>query len=71
MSVISCDTISTTELHQPPIAVIRRDTVALGQRAAELLLRRLEGAAAPESVTLPTEFVARESCAPPRELIAR
>jgi LacI family transcriptional regulator len=65
VSVVSCDTISTTELHQPPIAVIRRDTVELGRRAAELLLRLLDGAAAPESVTLPTEFVARESCAPP------
>jgi LacI family transcriptional regulator len=65
ISVVSCDTISTTELHQPPIAVVRRDTVELGRRAAELLLRRLEGAAAPESVTLPTEFVARASCAPP------
>lgn len=65
VSVVSCDTISTTELHQPPIAVVRRDTVELGCRAAELLLRRLEGAAAPESITLPTEFVARASCAPP------
>jgi LacI family transcriptional regulator len=65
ISIVSCDTISTTELHQPPIAVVRRDTVELGRRAAELLLRRLEGAAAPETVTLPTEFVARASCAPP------
>jgi LacI family transcriptional regulator len=65
VSLVSCDTIPTTELHQPPIAVIRRDTVELGRRAAELLLRRLEGAATPESVTLPTEFVPRASCAPP------
>jgi LacI family transcriptional regulator len=64
ISIVSCDTISTTELHQPPIAVVRRDTVELGRRAAKLLLRRLEGLAAPESVTLPTEFVARASCAP-------
>ncbi len=71
VSVVSCDSISTTELHQPPIAVIRRDPVALGRRAAELLLRRLDGGAAPESVTLPTEFVARASCAPPREAPAR
>jgi LacI family transcriptional regulator len=65
VSLVSCDTISTTELHQPPIAVVRRDTAELGRRAAELLLRRLGGAAAPESVTLPTEFVPRASCAPP------
>jgi LacI family transcriptional regulator len=67
VSLVSCDTISTTELHQPPIAVVRRDTAELGRRAAELLLRHLGGSAAPESVTLPTEFVARASCAPPRE----
>jgi LacI family transcriptional regulator len=66
ISLVSCDSVPTTELHQPPIAVVRRDTVALGRRAAELLLRRLEGAATPESVTLPTEFLARPSCAPPR-----
>jgi LacI family transcriptional regulator len=65
VSVVCCDAISITELHQPAIAVIRRDTVELGRRAAELLLRRLEGEATPESVTLPTEFVARDSCAPP------
>ena len=66
VSLVSCDTISTTELHQPPIAVVRRDTAELGRRAAELLLRRLGGAAAPETVTLPTEFVPRASCVPPR-----
>jgi LacI family transcriptional regulator len=65
VSVVSCDTISTTELHQPPIAVVRRDTAALGARSAELLLRLLDGSGGPESLTLPTEFVARASCAPP------
>lgn len=68
VSLVGCDSISTTELYDPPIAVIRRDTAELGRRAAELLLRRLDGAAAPESVTLPTEFVPRASCAPPREV---
>jgi LacI family transcriptional regulator len=71
VSVVCCDSVSTTELHQPPIAVIRRDPVALGRSAAELLLRRLDGGTAPESMTLPTEFVARASCAPPRELPGR
>jgi LacI family transcriptional regulator len=66
VSIVSCDTVSATELHQPPIAVVRRDTVELGRRAAELLLRRLEGDQAAATVTLPTEFAARPSCAPPR-----
>lgn len=67
VSVACCDTISTTELHVPPIAVIRRDTERLGHCAAELLLRRLEGAEGADSVTLPTEFIPRASCAPVRE----
>jgi LacI family transcriptional regulator len=67
VSVVSCDTIPTTELHQPPIAVIRRDMVEIGRRAADLLLLRMDGAETAETVTLPTEFVPRESCAPVRE----
>jgi hypothetical protein len=67
VSLVSCDTISTTELHQPPIAVVRRDTAELGRRAAELLLLHPGASAAPEGVTLRTELVAHPSCAPPRE----
>ena len=67
LSVISCDAVTTTELHQPPIAVVQRDTVELGRRAAELLLRQLAGETSPETVTLPTEFVPRPSCAAPAE----
>ena len=76
LSLVSCDEISLTQLYQPPIAVVRRDTRALGRRAAELLLSQLESqeegddgrmrsTRAPETVLLPTEFIARPSCAPP------
>jgi DNA-binding LacI/PurR family transcriptional regulator len=67
-----------TELYQPPIAVVRRDTRELGRRAAELLLSefaaqeedpetglRTSPDVEPSVVLLPTEFVARPSCAPP------
>jgi LacI family transcriptional regulator len=64
MSLVSCDDISLTELYRPPIAVVRRDTRELGQRAAELLLERIDGADTPRQVVLPTEFVPRASCAP-------
>lgn len=63
ISLVSCDDIPVTELFQPPIAVIDRDTRELGRRAAELLLAQLSGEP-PQSVTLATEFVARPSCAP-------
>jgi LacI family transcriptional regulator len=65
VSLVSCDAVTLTEFFSPPIAVIRRDTRELGHRAAELLLRHLEGDRKPREVILPTEFVARPSCAPP------
>ena len=66
LSLVSCDTVSLTELHQPPIAVVRRDPREIGRRAGGLLLRHLTDSSAPaEEVTLPTEFVARASCGPP------
>lgn len=65
VSLVSCDAIALTELFTPPIAVVRRDNRALGHRAARLLLRHLEGEDSRQEVVLPTEFVARASCAPP------
>lgn len=66
LSLVSCDTVSLTELHQPPIAVVRRDPREIGRRAGGVLLRHLTDESAPrEEVTLPTEFVARASCGPP------
>lgn len=54
----------------PPISAIRYDSYALGREAALLLLRRLkEGPTAqPGRVTVPTEFILRDSCAPPMRL---
>jgi LacI family transcriptional regulator len=67
ISLVSCDAISITELFTPPIAVVRRDNRELGRRAAQLLLRHLEGEDVRQEVVLPTEFVPRASCAPPAE----
>jgi LacI family transcriptional regulator len=65
LSLVSCDDVSITELFSPPIAVVRRDYAEMGRQAAKLLLKRLEGDDQPKTVTLPTEFVARASCAVP------
>ena len=70
ISFIGTTTCSIAELHQPPIAVIRRDAEELGLRAAELLIRRLAGGPDAEGepiedVVLPTDFLLRPSCAPP------
>jgi LacI family transcriptional regulator len=67
ISLVSCDAISITELFTPPIAVVRRDNRELGRRAAQLLLRHLDGDDVRQEVVLPTEFVPRASCAPPVE----
>lgn len=66
ISFIGCDNVLVAELHDPPIAVVRRDTRALGDQAAELLLRAIAGEEGIEDVVLPTEFLLRPSCAPPR-----
>ena len=73
VSFVGCDDVVIAELHQPPIAVVRRDISAIGVAAAELLLGELEpvdGETAPEAseIVFPTEFVARASCAPPPRL---
>ncbi len=67
VSIVSTDDIPLSELYQPPIASIARDTVGLGRTAAELLLRRLTHDSGPETVVLPTVFTPRASAAPPPE----
>jgi LacI family transcriptional regulator len=65
LSIVTCDVIPASELHQPPIAAIGRDTVGLGRTAADLMLRRLRDGEEPETVVLPTTFTPTASCAPP------
>ena len=69
VSFVGCDDVVVAEVHQPPIAVVRRDIEAVGVAAAELLLADLEpsdGAGeTPHEIVFPTEFLARSSCAPP------
>jgi LacI family transcriptional regulator len=65
ISLVTCDDVPLSELYEPAIASIGRDTVGLGRTAAELLLQRLVDDAPPETVVLPTVFTPRPSCAPP------
>jgi LacI family transcriptional regulator len=70
VSFVGCDDIVVAQVHQPPIAVVRRDIVGIGAAAAELLLADLEpgegdAAERERQVLLPTDFVARASCGPP------
>jgi len=68
ISFVGCDDVAVAELHKPPIAVVRRDMEAIGVAAAELLLAELDEGGdgsddARAEIVLPTEFIARPSCA--------
>jgi LacI family transcriptional regulator len=72
ISVVTCDDIALNELHDPPIAVIRRDTTALGNVAADLLLRRMNGAHRQGRLYCrPSSSSVRPSCAPPPQVATR
>jgi LacI family transcriptional regulator len=73
VSLVACDDVDLTRLHDPPIDVIDRDALELGSTAAVLLLRRLENPdASPHRELLPTSFVRRASTgAVARSLAAR
>jgi LacI family transcriptional regulator len=69
ISFIGTDDVAVAEFHDPPIAVVRRDTREIGRVAADLLVDQMGDAADDETltrrVTLPTEFIPRPSCAVP------
>ncbi len=69
LSLVGTSDTPLSELYDPSIAVIRWDFAEVGRVAAELLLSRIQGRATngPRRVLIPTEFVARASCAPPSE----
>ena len=71
ISLVTCDDVDLARLHDPPIDVINRQPIELGQRAAELTLERLADPQAPQRrVLLPTYFEARASSVSPEELVA-
>lgn len=61
IALVTSDDVPLTELYEPPIASISRDSVGLGRVAAELLIERLRDGAEPRTVVLPTRFIARAS----------
>lgn len=68
LSLVASNDTPLAQLATPAISVIRYDAYSLGREAAQLLLHQLHF---PEDaltvrVEVPTEFLLRESCAPPR-----
>ncbi|GIU92854.1 MAG: LacI family transcriptional regulator [Acidimicrobiia bacterium] len=67
ISLVSCDDVPLAELYNPPITVVDRNTVEMGEIAAGLLLERLEDPEAkPRVATVPTRLIVRASTAAAR-----
>lgn len=64
LSLVCCDDVPLSRLHEPPIATVQRDTALLGKRAAERLLQQLDERQPHAEDVLPTWFEWRASCAP-------
>lgn len=65
VSIVGFDDIELAELAYPALTTVRVPQMEMGHRAAELLLKMVEGTEAIESQLLQTEFIARDSLAPP------
>lgn len=61
ISLVTCDAVGMSEFLDPPLANVRRDPVAMGSAAAELLLRQLQGGPAGRTI-LATRFEPTVSC---------
>jgi LacI family transcriptional regulator, galactose operon repressor len=68
LSLLSWGESRLTQRFHPPIAVVDRDARRLGELAAHFVIDRLETSRPAKAVTLPTRFLARASCAPPRKV---
>jgi LacI family transcriptional regulator len=64
LSFVGCDDVAVAQLYTPPIAVVARDTVELGAKAANVMLELLGGSSDSIRVILPTSFIPRPSCGP-------
>lgn len=68
ISVIGFDNLHYTELMNPPLTTVHAPCLELGRTAATMLLRLINGEALEMTrVVLPTEFIERRSCQPPRD----
>lgn len=69
LSLISLGDTDLAELYTPPLTVVRWRSEQVGRTAARILIERLAAGDgdgwSPQRITLPTELVVRESCAPP------
>ena len=65
VAVVGFDDVEEARFAAPPLTTVRQPLEEQGRRAAELVLDRIAGRAAPEQVVLHTELVPRASCGCP------
>lgn len=66
ISLISFDDHDWAPIFNPPLTVMRQPTYQLGQIAAQLLMKMINGEAVSAPPHLQVELIKRSSCAPPR-----
>lgn len=65
LSFVGYDDIAVAKVYRPPISVVERDLVAIGEVAAELLLTHVrDHNTEPQEVVMPTRYIPRGSCGP-------
>jgi LacI family transcriptional regulator len=64
MSIVAFEDLPLLSAFDPPISIVSRQPLVVGEEAAQLLLRRLEGGE-PEVDVVPTLYVRRHSCGAP------
>jgi LacI family transcriptional regulator len=65
LSFIGYDDVAVAKVYRPPISVVERDLVAIGEVAAEILLSHVrDPVAEPREVVLPTRYIRRGSVGP-------
>lgn len=62
VSLIGFDDIEWLSLITPALTTVRQDTVALGEKAAQILIRSIETVRSTEKAVLPVELIVRDSC---------
>jgi LacI family transcriptional regulator len=66
LSVVGIDDLELAAHTTPPLTTVRLPTYELGQRAANMLLARLQGLKTRQTIELAVDLVVRRSTAPPR-----
>lgn len=64
LSLIAVDDLPLMPCMDPPITVISKSPLQVGETAARLLADLIDGAS-PETIQSPTELIVRDSCGPP------